>query len=173
MPNAHLSFRRGTSAAVSRAAAAGWKRVFARSGPQPFHPGPLAGSRIGGLAVHWFGIAFASPLLTLPSGRPLMNSATRCFWMSLSDCPSVCVGDLRPATIRSGVICRIAYAVVLALVADVAVTAETLLLEGGPAALGAWSAPRVPREAPAEPPCAGAAAAAVRVAPARPETRCT
>jgi hypothetical protein len=37
--------------------------------------------------------------------------------MSLSDCPSVCVGALRPATMRSGVICRMAYAVVFALVA--------------------------------------------------------
>ena len=117
MPKAHFSFRRGTSPAVRRAAAAGWKRVFARSGLQPFQPGPLAGSRIGWLAVHWLGIAFASPLLTLPSGRPLINSAIRCFWMSLSDCPSVCVGALRPATMRSGVICRMAYAVVLALVA--------------------------------------------------------
>ena len=79
MPKAHFNLSRGTSAAVSRAAAAGWKRVLARSFPQPFHDGPLAGSRIAGLAVHWFGIAFASPVPVLPSGRPLMNSPMRCF----------------------------------------------------------------------------------------------
>jgi hypothetical protein len=37
--------------------------------------------------------------------------------MSLSACPSVWVGDLSAAKIRSGVICRMAHAVVLALVA--------------------------------------------------------
>src|SRR5215213_8929093 len=79
MPNAHLSLRRGTSVAVSLAAAAGWKRVLARPFPQPFQDGPAAGSVIAGLAVHWFGIAFASPLLTLPTGRPPMNSPMRCF----------------------------------------------------------------------------------------------
>src|SRR5687768_2067560 len=84
IPNAHFNFKRGTSAAVRRAAAAGWKRVFARSFPQPFHDGPLAGSGIAGLAVHRFAIDEASPALTLPIGRPLMNSATRCLWMSLS-----------------------------------------------------------------------------------------
>ena len=116
-PKAHFSLSRGTSAAVSRAAAAGWKRVLARSLPQPFHAGPLAGSRIAGLLVHWFGIAFASPASTLPSGRPHMNSPTRCFWMSLSVCPSGCAGSISAASMRSGVICRIASAVVLALVA--------------------------------------------------------
>src|SRR5689334_11395816 len=117
IPKAHFNFRRGTSAAVRRAAAAGWNRVLARSGLQPFHAGPLEGSRIGGLAVHWFGIALASALWTLPSGRPLMNSATRCFWMSLSDLPSVWLAAFSPATMRSGVISRMAYAVVFAFVA--------------------------------------------------------
>src|SRR5688572_32076955 len=83
-PNAHFNCSFGTSAAVRRAAAAGWKRVFARSLPQPFHAGLPAGSAKGGLAVHWLAIAFASPALTLPIGRPAMDSPTRCFWMSLS-----------------------------------------------------------------------------------------
>src|SRR6266508_2111957 len=78
-PKAHFSFSRATSAAMSRAAAAGWKRVFERSLPHPFHAGPLDGSRIAGLALHWLGIDFASPAPLLPIGRPLMNSATRRF----------------------------------------------------------------------------------------------
>src|SRR3954462_7025289 len=84
MPNAHRNFNRGASAAVSRAAAAVCERELERSLPHPFHDGPLAGSRIGGLAVHWLAIDLASPASTLPSGRPLMNSPTRCAWMSLS-----------------------------------------------------------------------------------------
>src|SRR5713226_5087608 len=38
-PKAHLSFRRGTSAAERPAMAAGWKRWFDKSGLQPFHCG--------------------------------------------------------------------------------------------------------------------------------------
>jgi hypothetical protein len=60
---------------------------LARSFPHPFHDGPLAGSVIAGLLVQRFGIDAASPAPMLPIGRPLMNSATRCFWMSLSATP--------------------------------------------------------------------------------------
>jgi hypothetical protein len=91
--------------------------LLPRPFPHPFHEGPLAGSRIGGFAVHRFGIDDASPAFTLPIGRPLMNSATRIFWMSLSDRPSACCGAVRPAWMRSGVISRICQAVVVALVA--------------------------------------------------------
>src|SRR5262245_12791264 len=110
-PNAHFSFSRATSAAVSRAAAAGWNRVLPRSLPHPFHDGPLVGSRIGGFAVHWFGIDLASPAPVLPTGRPLMNSPTRRFWMSLSARPSVWLGRFSAATISSGDNCRIDHAV--------------------------------------------------------------
>src|SRR5690349_19174643 len=79
MPKAHFSFNLGTSAAVRRAAAAVCDRVLAIPLPHPFHDGPLAGSRIAGFAVHWFGIAFASPAPLLPMGRLAMNSPTRCF----------------------------------------------------------------------------------------------
>ena len=43
-PNAHLSFRRGTSAAVRPAIAASWKRVLLVVTPHPFHLGPDEGS---------------------------------------------------------------------------------------------------------------------------------
>src|SRR5579862_1332455 len=39
MPNAHFSLRCGTSAAEIPAVAAGWKRQFAGSAPQPVHEG--------------------------------------------------------------------------------------------------------------------------------------
>src|SRR5262245_48033921 len=110
-PNAHFNFSFDTSAAVSRAAAADWKRLFAMSLPHPFHAGPLAGSRIAGFAVHWFAIALASPAFLLPSGRPAMNSPTRRFWMSLSAGPALWLGRFSAATISSGVNCRIDEAV--------------------------------------------------------------
>src|SRR6185503_9407805 len=43
-PNAHLSFSRGTSAAVSPAIAASWNRTLLVVTPQPFHFGPDDGS---------------------------------------------------------------------------------------------------------------------------------
>src|SRR5881394_1510588 len=43
-PNAHLSFKRGTSAAESPAIGASWKRVLLVVTPQPFHLGPEDGS---------------------------------------------------------------------------------------------------------------------------------
>jgi hypothetical protein len=81
--------------------------VLPRSFPQPFHDGLRAGSVIAGFAAHWLAIDFASPVPMLPIGRPLMNSAMRRFWASLSDCPSVWLVLVRPAKIRSGVIWRI------------------------------------------------------------------
>ena len=42
---------------------------------------------MGGFAVQRLGIDEASPAPMLPMGRPLMNSATRVFWMSLSAIP--------------------------------------------------------------------------------------
>src|SRR5580765_4117274 len=78
-PNAHFSLSVGTSAAVSRAAAAGWKRVLLLSLPQPFHPAPEAGSVIGGFCVHLLGMLFASPAGELPIGLPERNSAIRRF----------------------------------------------------------------------------------------------
>ena len=50
-PNAHLSFRRGTSAAVRPAIAASWKRVLLVVTPHPFHRGPVEGSNVP-LSVH-------------------------------------------------------------------------------------------------------------------------
>src|SRR6185295_15213523 len=87
-PNAHFSFNRGTCAAVSLALPDGWNRVFPESAPHPFHAGPLAGLDSVGLLGHRLGMLLASPTFALPSGRPLMNSATRCLWISLK--PSVC-----------------------------------------------------------------------------------
>ncbi len=62
-PNAHRSFSFGTSAAVSPAAAALWKRVFCASTPQPFQAGALCGflqGRIRRAAVgHLVGVAGA------------------------------------------------------------------------------------------------------------------
>src|SRR6476619_655880 len=78
-PKAHFSFNFGTSVAVSRAAAAVWKRVLPLSLPQPFHPAPAAGSVIAGLREHLFGMSFALPAFERPSGRPDMNSAIRRF----------------------------------------------------------------------------------------------
>src|SRR4249920_3201468 len=43
-PNAHLSFKRGTSAAVRPAIAVSWKRVLLVVTPHPFHLGPDEGS---------------------------------------------------------------------------------------------------------------------------------
>src|SRR6266403_427220 len=45
-PNAHFSFRRGTSSTVIPAALAGWKRVFVIVAPQPFQADPDSESRI-------------------------------------------------------------------------------------------------------------------------------
>src|SRR5262245_27838009 len=87
-PNAHFSFNRGTSAAVRSAEAAGWKRVLPLSLPQPFQPAPAAGSVMGGLLVHLFGMPVAAPAFALPIGRPAMNSAILRFWPS--DKPSDC-----------------------------------------------------------------------------------
>src|SRR6185436_14048781 len=50
-PNAHLSLRRGTSAADSPAIAASWKRVLVVVTPQPFHFGPDDGSNAA-FSVH-------------------------------------------------------------------------------------------------------------------------
>src|SRR5579872_6202021 len=93
-PNAHLSFRCGTSAAVSPAAVAGWNRVLSTLLPQPFHCGPVEGSLIGGFAGHWFGMSFASPLAVLPMLRPGTAPATSlgCVWVSLS--PTVFIGPV-------------------------------------------------------------------------------
>src|SRR5436190_9506946 len=74
-PKAHLSFRVGTWAAVSPAAAAGWNRAFLSAGLQPFHAGPAAGSAIGGLVGQAFVIFFISPASSLPIGRAARNSA--------------------------------------------------------------------------------------------------
>src|SRR5260370_41633554 len=50
-PNAHFSFRRGTSSAVIPAASAGWKRVFVIVAPQPFQAGPVSELRIDPTAL--------------------------------------------------------------------------------------------------------------------------
>jgi hypothetical protein len=50
--------------------------------------GVAAGSVIGALVEQRFGIRAASPASALPIGRLLMNSASRCFWMSVK--PSAC-----------------------------------------------------------------------------------
>src|SRR5262249_46153341 len=49
MPNAHLSFSFGTSAALSRAWSCGWKRVLLTPAPHPFQRAPVAGSVTGGV----------------------------------------------------------------------------------------------------------------------------
>jgi hypothetical protein len=81
--------------------------------------------------------------------------------MSLSSRPAVCVGAFNPATIRSGVICRICHAVVFAF-AGVVVwhpkhcawkVAQPLSVPGPPA-------PRPPGGGPAAPCARGAAGAA-------------
>src|SRR6185295_1275673 len=106
-PNAHFSLRRGTSAAVRRAAAAVWKRVLLLSLPHPFQPARAAGSVMAGFCAHWLGIFFASPAAELPMGRPDRNAAMRRF------CGSEIPWDLsfiepvvRDSRIFSGVIWR-------------------------------------------------------------------
>jgi hypothetical protein len=66
---------------------------------------------MGGFEVHWFGIDLASPAPMLPIGRPLMNSPTRRFWISLRAGPPVWLGRFSAATISSAVNCRIDHAV--------------------------------------------------------------
>src|SRR6186713_2143265 len=83
-PNAHFSFSFGTSAAVRRAAAAGWNRELLLSLPQPFQLALAVGFVIAGFCVHLFGMFFASPAAELPMGLPDMNSAMRRFWPSFS-----------------------------------------------------------------------------------------
>jgi len=53
-----------------------WKRRFDSSTLQPFQPGAVEGSASGGLLAQRFGMLAAAPAFALPSGRPLMNSAT-------------------------------------------------------------------------------------------------
>jgi hypothetical protein len=74
-PNAHFSFSLGTSSAVRRAAAAGWKRELPGSALHPFHDGPVSGFS-SGLAAQWFFIADAWPACAAPSGRSVMYSAS-------------------------------------------------------------------------------------------------
>src|SRR5688572_33191546 len=71
--NAHLSFNRGTSAAVSPAARASWKRVLAVFTPQPFHRGPADASKAAALRH----IAAAAGVVTngVESDLPETNSA--------------------------------------------------------------------------------------------------
>src|SRR6186713_555946 len=83
-PNAHFSFSFGTSAAVRRAAEAGWNRELLLSFPQPFQPALAVGFVIAGFCTHLFGIFFAAPAAELPMGLPDMNSAIRRFCPSLS-----------------------------------------------------------------------------------------
>ena len=87
-PKAHRSFNRGISAAVMPAVRA-WKRVFARSAPQPFHAGPPAGSVSGGLPGQWLGMPEASPDWAVPKGRPLSDSATLRLATSLNFRPCI------------------------------------------------------------------------------------
>src|SRR5262245_49175843 len=49
--NAHFSLRAGTCAAVSPACSAGWKRMLAGVGLQPFHCGPADGSPSGAASI--------------------------------------------------------------------------------------------------------------------------
>src|SRR5215467_217047 len=50
-PNAHLSFRPGTCAAVSPACSPGWKRVLVTVGLHPFQRGPVDGSPSGAVSI--------------------------------------------------------------------------------------------------------------------------
>src|SRR5262245_16080677 len=81
-PNAHLSFRFGTCAAVRPELAAVWNRAFCTPAPQPFHDGPLAGFVMVGLDGHLLVMVFESPA-TLFIGRPERNSANCRFCRSL------------------------------------------------------------------------------------------
>src|SRR5262245_10708504 len=49
--NAHFSLRAGTCAAVSPACSAGWKRMLAGEGLQPFQCGPADGSPSGAASI--------------------------------------------------------------------------------------------------------------------------
>ncbi len=90
-PNAHLSSSFGTSAAVSPAPRALCERRFDSSTPQPFQLGAPEGSASGGLLVQRFGMLAAAPAFALPSGLPLMNSATPRFWTSVMAAPCACI----------------------------------------------------------------------------------
>ena len=62
--------------------------MFEARAPQPFQAASSAGSAMAGHERHMLGIVRASPRAELPSGRPLMNSASAFFCASLS--PSDC-----------------------------------------------------------------------------------
>src|SRR5688572_4465933 len=109
-PKAHFNFRLGICAAVRPAPRAGWNRVLELSTPQPMEPA----SRfvIVGLFAHWLGMVLAAPGPELPTGRPLMNSATRRICISLRPSAWVFIFPVESAsTIFSGVISRMASAV--------------------------------------------------------------
>src|SRR5262245_6709496 len=77
IPNAHLTFSFGTSAALSPAAAADWNRVFRRSPPHPFQDAPASGSFGAFAAEQKAVLAIASRgALYEPGARPVTNAAT-------------------------------------------------------------------------------------------------
>ena len=57
--------------------------LLRRPGLHPFQPGRASSERKAGFAVHCFGIERASPALSDPSRRPLIDSATRRFSSSV------------------------------------------------------------------------------------------
>src|SRR5277367_2909468 len=83
-PNAHFSFRLGTSVAVRPALFADAKRVLPRSALHPFHEGPADGSANGGLVGQRLDIDSALPECFASSGRPPRYSAMRRFSSALS-----------------------------------------------------------------------------------------
>src|SRR6185295_16784773 len=80
-PNAHFSFSRGTSGALSPPLSAGTKRVLVTVPPQPFQLEPLVGSDMAGTGV----VQRADAAIGVgdPSARPARNSATDFFSASL------------------------------------------------------------------------------------------
>src|SRR5215831_5983219 len=81
-PNAHFSFRRGTSGAVMPPLSAGTYRVLVTVPPQPFQFVPLVGSDIAGAAV----VQRAASGIGVgdPTARPASSSATAFLSASLS-----------------------------------------------------------------------------------------
>src|SRR5262245_3824995 len=73
-PKAHLTLSLGTWSAVSPASSADWKRALARPAPQPFHCGPLLGSKSPGLCSHR-PARVSFPSCPCSSFLPVTNSA--------------------------------------------------------------------------------------------------
>ena len=119
--NAHFNVSFGTSSAVRPAALAGWKRVFDRSLPQPFHIGSDAGLVIAALTIDGaqaptVGSALAAVVAPEVSGMttgggvgaggeaaaPERNVATACFSAADSPWPFAAI---TPPGSRDAMIC--------------------------------------------------------------------